>query len=196
MPNQEPASAWIFGSGESRYPEALSPVLENFHPSLSPDHTDCPWVSEDGSLDVVHLVFHVSIKWEAALLVHHLVVRQRLIEFQPLVDFSSMSFNFSVCAWFWPTSSPGRLSLALEVGRPDPIFKHHNKKKRKGKKRKKKRQSITFLPLINPFNLKDEHYNNISRHKRFGAVSFLLWNRPSIFRHFEFVSIWLPCLGA
>ena len=30
--------------------------------------------------DVVHLLFHVSIKWEAALLVHHFVVRQRLIE--------------------------------------------------------------------------------------------------------------------
>ena len=33
-----------------------------------------------GVQDVVHLVFHVSIKWEAALLVHHFVVRQRLIE--------------------------------------------------------------------------------------------------------------------
>ena len=39
---------------------------------------------------MVHLVFHVSIKREAALLVHHFVVRQRLIESQPLVDFSSM----------------------------------------------------------------------------------------------------------
>ena len=33
--------------GESRYPGALSPVLENFHRALSPDTTDCPWVSED-----------------------------------------------------------------------------------------------------------------------------------------------------
>ena len=43
-----------------------------------------------GVQDVVHLVFHVSIKWEAALLVHHFVVGQRLIESQPLVDFSSV----------------------------------------------------------------------------------------------------------
>ena len=34
--------------GESRYPGALSPVLENFRPAFSPDPTDCPWVSEDG----------------------------------------------------------------------------------------------------------------------------------------------------
>ena len=32
---------------ESRYPGALSPVLENFRRALSPDPTDCPWVSED-----------------------------------------------------------------------------------------------------------------------------------------------------
>ena len=65
----------------------------------------------------VHLVFRVSIKWEAAFLVHHFFVRQRLKEFQPLVDFSSMSFNYSVCARSWPTSCPGCFSLALEVGR-------------------------------------------------------------------------------
>ena len=34
--------------GDSRYPGALSPVLENIRPSFSPDPTDCPWVSEDG----------------------------------------------------------------------------------------------------------------------------------------------------
>ena len=33
--------------GESRYPGALSPVLENFRPAFSLDPTDCPWVSED-----------------------------------------------------------------------------------------------------------------------------------------------------
>ena len=49
------------------------------------------------------------------------------------------------------------------------------------KKRKKIRQSWTFLTLINSFDFKDEHYENISRHKRFGGVSFLLWNRPSYF---------------
>ena len=35
-------------SGESRYPGALPPVLENFRRAFSPDATDCPWVSEDG----------------------------------------------------------------------------------------------------------------------------------------------------
>ena len=33
---------------ESRYPGALSPVLENVRPAFSPDPTDCPWVSKDG----------------------------------------------------------------------------------------------------------------------------------------------------
>ena len=33
-----------------------------------------------GVQDVDHLVFHVSIKWEAALLVHHFFFRQRLME--------------------------------------------------------------------------------------------------------------------
>ena len=37
-------------SGESRYPGALPPLLENFRPAFSPDPTDCPWVSEDGSV--------------------------------------------------------------------------------------------------------------------------------------------------
>ena len=36
-------------SGESRYPGALPPLLENFRRAFSPDPTDCPWVSEDGS---------------------------------------------------------------------------------------------------------------------------------------------------
>ena len=71
-----------------------------------------------GVQDVIHLVFHVSIKWEAALLVHHFIVRQRLIESQPLVDFLSVSFNYSVCPRSWPTSSPRCFPLALQVGRP------------------------------------------------------------------------------
>ena len=36
---------WKFS--ESRYPGALSPVLENFRPAFSPDPTDSPWVSQD-----------------------------------------------------------------------------------------------------------------------------------------------------
>ena len=35
-------------SGESRYPGALPPVLENLRRAFSPRPTDCPWVSEDG----------------------------------------------------------------------------------------------------------------------------------------------------
>ena len=35
-------------SGESRYPGALPPILENFCRAFSPGPTDRPWVSEDG----------------------------------------------------------------------------------------------------------------------------------------------------
>ena len=35
--------------GESRYPGAFLPLLENFRPDFSPDLTDCSWVSEDES---------------------------------------------------------------------------------------------------------------------------------------------------
>ena len=64
--------------GESRYPGALSPVLENFRRAFSPDPTDCPWVSEDaryaarwaeylcisvqGPLASFHLVFHGKVE--------------------------------------------------------------------------------------------------------------------------------------
>ena len=34
-------------SGGSWYPRAFPPALENFRHALSPDPTDCPWVSED-----------------------------------------------------------------------------------------------------------------------------------------------------
>ena len=37
--------------GKSRYPGALSPVLENFRRAYSLDPTDCPWVSEDGEFN-------------------------------------------------------------------------------------------------------------------------------------------------
>ena len=36
-------------SGESRYPGALPPVLENFRRAFSPGPTYRPWVSEDAS---------------------------------------------------------------------------------------------------------------------------------------------------
>ena len=44
--SQHPLEFWKW-SGESRYPGALSRVLENFPPAFSPDPTDCPWVSEE-----------------------------------------------------------------------------------------------------------------------------------------------------
>ena len=67
---------------------------------------------------------------------------------------------------------------SFSVVRPTQFFGIIQKKK---KKRKKIRRSWTFLTLINSFNFKDRQYDNISRHKRFGGVSFLLWNRPSYF---------------
>ena len=39
-------------SGESRYPGAFPPVLENFCGAISPGPTDRPWVSEDEYLHV------------------------------------------------------------------------------------------------------------------------------------------------
>ena len=46
--NNETVTVWKFSS-ESLYSGALSPVLETFHRAFSPDPTDCPWVSEDGT---------------------------------------------------------------------------------------------------------------------------------------------------
>ena len=43
-----PLTVWKW-SGESRYPGAFPPVLENFCCAFSPGPTDRPWVSEDGS---------------------------------------------------------------------------------------------------------------------------------------------------
>ena len=43
-------SVWKW-SGESRYPGAFPPVLENICRAFSPDPTDCPRVSEDGRLE-------------------------------------------------------------------------------------------------------------------------------------------------
>ena len=61
-----------------------------------------------------------------------------------------------------------------------------------------KKKGWTFLTLINSFNFKDEHYNNISRHKRLGGVSFLLWNQPPYFPPYWvcFDLVTMSCLGA
>ena len=45
--------------GESRYPRVFPPVLENFRCAFSPDPTDRPWVSEDGSeSNLVAVIFN------------------------------------------------------------------------------------------------------------------------------------------
>ena len=71
---------------------------------------------------------------------------------------------------------------SFRVVRPTQFFGIiKNKKKIKKKTRKQEKRNGKVEPLINSFNFKYEHYNNISRHKRFGGVSFLLWNRPPYF---------------
>ena len=114
------ALSWKYEPGKNRIRTFLkTPVVFSGFILLSLEYSSLAVFA--GVQDVVDLVFHVSIKWGAALLVHHFVVRQRLIESQALVDFSSVSFNYSVYARSWPTSSPGCFSLALRWGTPPPI---------------------------------------------------------------------------
>ena len=51
-------------SGESRYPGAFPPVLENFCRVFSPGPTDRHWISEDGHIIVpeILLVANLSIR--------------------------------------------------------------------------------------------------------------------------------------
>ena len=49
--------------GESRYPGALSPLLENFCPAFSPDPTDCPWVFEDAVAVYPGLILVRPLQW-------------------------------------------------------------------------------------------------------------------------------------
>ena len=51
-------------SGESRYPGAFLPLLENFRPSFSPDSTDYPLVSEDGQTGA--LTTELTGRWYVA----------------------------------------------------------------------------------------------------------------------------------
>ena len=44
-------------SGESRYPGALPPMLENFRRIFSPGPTYCPWVPEDDNVNATALQF-------------------------------------------------------------------------------------------------------------------------------------------
>ena len=95
------ALSWKYEPGQNRIRTFLkTPVVFSGFSLLS---LECSSLAVfPGVQDVVELVFHVSIKWETALLVHHFVVRRRLIESQPFVDFLSMSFNYSVYARSWP----------------------------------------------------------------------------------------------
>jgi len=52
VPNQEPASAWIFGNSSVRVDtqRLFRPYLKTFVPPFLPTwSTDCPWVSEDAA---------------------------------------------------------------------------------------------------------------------------------------------------
>ena len=58
-------------SGESRYPGALSPMLENFRRVFSLGPTDCPWVSEDA------LVFNAAVGSQDRVCGTRLPIRKR-----------------------------------------------------------------------------------------------------------------------
>ena len=72
------ALPWNYEPGQNGIRAFLTPVVFSAFSLLSLERSSLAVFA--GVQDVVHLVFHVSIKWEAALLVHHFVVRQRLIE--------------------------------------------------------------------------------------------------------------------
>ena len=73
------ALPWKYEPAQNRIRTFLkTPVVFSGFSLLSLER--CSLAVFAGVQDVVHLVFHVFIKWEAALLVHHFVVRQRLIE--------------------------------------------------------------------------------------------------------------------
>ena len=73
------ALPWKYESGQNRTSTFLkTPVVFSGFTLLSLERSSLAVFA--GVQYGVHLVFHVSIKWEAALLVHHFVVRQRLIE--------------------------------------------------------------------------------------------------------------------
>ena len=74
------ALPWKYEPGKKRIRTFLkTPVVFSGFSLLSLERSFLAFFA--GVQDVVHLVFHVSIKWGVALLVHHFVVRQRLIEY-------------------------------------------------------------------------------------------------------------------
>ena len=73
------ALPWKYEPGQNRIRTFLkTPVVFSGFSLLSLERSSLAVFA--GVQDVFHLVFHVSIKWAAALLVHHFIVRQRLIE--------------------------------------------------------------------------------------------------------------------
>ena len=86
--------------GESRYPGALSPVLENFRRAFSPDPTDCPWVSEDeifpeGRVKAVYRFYPFPF---LAYLIHS--------SHTPISLYTDVVLFF--CSFFWKTSAHAR----------------------------------------------------------------------------------------
>ena len=158
--------------------------------------------------DVVHLVFHVSIKWGAALLVHHVVVRQRLIE---------LAFRWFFCQcrlitqytldpglvnlFFYTLSEPNNyikrafpFFSSSSAVRPTQFFGIITKKGEKERK-KEKRQGLTFLTLINSLNWKMSIIKIFPGIRGLVVYPFFYEVDHYIFCHVEFVSIWwLSCL--
>ena len=99
-------------------------------------------------------------------------VRSILANLVPRALLPGFGSGAQVVSWHCKLKGhPCLLPLALS-GRPNFLALSKKKKKRKEKKRKGKRNDEfnLFITLINSFNLKDQHYNNISRHKRFGGI--------------------------
>ena len=156
---------------------------------------------------MVHVVFQVSIKWEAALLFHHFVVRQRLIEsaFRWFFCQSHLITQYTldpgfVNLYFYTLKEPNNY-----IKRASPFFSSFSVVRltqffgiitKKGeKKREKKPHCLTFLALINSFNWK------MSIITTFQGIRGSLVYPPFYeidhyyFWHIEFVSIWwLSCL--
>ena len=159
------ALPWKYEPGQNRIRTFLkTPVVFSGFSLLSLER--CSLAVFAGVQDVVHLVFHVSIKWEAALLVHHFVVRQRLIEsaFRWFFCQSHLITQYTldpglVNLYFYTLREPNNyikraspFFSSFSVVRPTQFFSIITKKGEK--EREKKLQGLTFLTLINSFNWK------------------------------------------
>ena len=154
-----------------------------------------------GSSGCGPVVFQVSIKWEGALLVHHFVVRQRLIEsaFRWLLITKYTLDPGLVNLYFFTLrgpinyikrTSPRHPPFFLRLAASDrPNFLALSQKKGE-KERKKKRQGLTFLTLINSFNWKMSIITTFPGIRGSVVYPFFYEIDHFIFCHIEFVSIW------